>query len=179
MGITVIATDIAGKRKSEAEHRRRVNHRDTEYTEKKTQRRIPMGSSAPPGTRTSSAMVSKRNGLQEPVLVTRLSLSSITLRVQPGSGVYRLEWTLSASDWFAQAGEARVLKACTSMGRLASREMDRPSSEPTKWVGERRERPWVALCVPLCPLCLCGESALRLGRQLESEARASVPAPQG
>ncbi|MCK5379613.1 MAG: hypothetical protein KAJ78_09420, partial [Acidobacteria bacterium] len=76
-----------------------------------------MGSSAPPGTRTSSAMVSKRNGLQEPILLTRLSLSPITLRVQPGSGAYRLRRTVRASGWFAPAGEARVLRACISMGR--------------------------------------------------------------
>ena len=84
------------------------NHRDTEYTEGRTQRRVPKGSLVPPGTRTRSAVVSKRNWLQEPVLVTRLSLSPITLRVQPGSGAYRREWTLSASDWFAQAGSPRA-----------------------------------------------------------------------
>jgi len=54
-----------------------------------------------------------------------------------------------ASDWFAQAGKARVLKACTSMGRPVSEAMGRSSAEPAKRVGERRERHWVALCV-LC-----------------------------
>ncbi len=72
-----------------------------------------------------------------------------------------------ASDWFAQAGKARVLKACTSMGRPVSEAMGRSSAEPAKRVGERRERHWVALCVPLC---LCGESADRLCGQLTSRA---------
>ncbi|RLE19839.1 MAG: hypothetical protein DRJ61_02015 [Acidobacteria bacterium] len=36
-----------------------------------------------------------------------------TLRVQPGSDADRVE---SSAAWFAQAGTARVLKGCTSMG---------------------------------------------------------------
>ena len=145
------------------------NHRATEYTEKETQRSIPMGSSAPPCARTSSAMDSKRTEFQEANLVTRPSLSPSTLRVKPGSGAHRQRRTSDASDWFAQAGETRVLKACTSTRRPVSEAMDRPSAESVKRVGERRECLWVALRVPLCPLCLCGESAFRLGGNLISE----------
>ena len=112
-----------------------------------------MRSLAPPGTRTSSAVDSMRTGLQESVLVTRLFLSPSTFCVRPGCVAYRLQWTLSASVWFARAGEARLLKTCTSMGRPASRAGFMPSDNPAKRVGERRGRPGLP-SVFLCALCV-------------------------
>ncbi len=93
------------------------NHRDTEYTEKNTQRSAPAGSSNPPGRRTSSDMVRRD--------------------------------TCSKNQFLSHA--SLLLK-------------------PAKRVGECRDRPWVVLCVFLCPLCLCGESAARPCGHLASKA---------
>ena len=152
---SVLATPTQTKRKNEAIE----TTESTESTEKKTQRRVPAGSSAPPGTRPSAAMVSERNDLQERALVARTSLRPSTLSVLPGYVACRFQWTSSTSVWFAQVGKARVLNAYISMGRPASKARCRHSADPVKRVGERRERPGLpsvflcALCVSVVNLC--------------------------
>ena len=106
-------------------------------------------------------VLSRQEKNQSPISSSCHSISSHlgTLCVQPGLALHRLKTSEDRSllVGFARAGIARALKACPSNGPLVHRAMGRPEVLPAQRVGERRERLVVALRVPLCPLCLCGE----------------------
>jgi hypothetical protein len=146
------------------------NHRDTEYTEKKTQRRVPTGSSNPPGTRTSSDMVKRETCSKNQFL------SPASLLAQHASRATGLRGTSPETDLSCVGLIRPNRRSPRAEGLYFDGDALRPGRwaglllKPAKRVGECRDRPWVVLCVSLCPLCLCGEFAARPCGHLASKA---------
>ena len=79
-----------------------------------------------------------------------------TLRVQPGSGVHRLKSLMNRGPLpgFAEAGEARVLKACGSTGTPRVQGEGQAFRSARAAGGRTPGAPHCLPSVPLCALCV-------------------------
>ncbi len=133
----------------------------------RTQRRKHRGeTSVSPGTRTSSAMVRRETYSKKQFLSYASLLPQHASRVTGLRGI-PFEEDHARVGLVRPSGRSPHAESLHFDGTPCVQVDGWLSSEPAKRVGERRERPRVALCVPLC---LCGESALRPGRWAVSEA---------